>query len=241
MLRLLQDLLSAMRESALTLAPLVVVLLGFALILGAALPPLGELLTGGLVLVVGLALVVKGLEFTLFPLAEGIAHDFVSKGSLRWLLLFAFTLAFSATVAEPALAAVAVQTAQAAVAGGHIAAADAAAFAWGLRLATALGIALSVVLGIVRILRGWPLPLLLLALLLPLLLLILVAPPLMTTLAFDMGISAMSTLAVPVVVALGIGLAASLAQRSSLIDGFGMVAPALLLPPLCVLLWGWLR
>jgi len=241
MLRLVRDLLHAMRESALTLAPLAAVLLGFALALGAALPALGELLIGGLVLVAGLALVVKGLELTLFPLAEGIAHDFVSKGSLHWLLLFALTLGFSATVAEPALAAVAVQAAQTAVAEGYIPADDMAAFAWGLRLATAFGIALAVVVGIVRILRGWSLPLLLLSLLLPLLLLVLVAPPLVAALAFDMGISAMSTLAVPVVVALGIGLAASLAQRSSLIDGFGMVAPALLLPPLCVLLWGWLR
>lgn len=227
-----------MRESALTVAPLAAVLLGFAWLLDATLPAVSELLLGALVLVAGLALVVKGLEFTLFPLAEEIAQDFVSKGSLYWLLVFAFVLGFGATVAEPALAAVAVQVAQSAAAEGQIAAPQSGAFAWGLRLATAMGIGLGGVLGILRILRGWPVGILLLLLLLPLAALVWLAPPLVTTLAFDMGISAMSTLAVPVIVALGIGLAGSLAQRSALVDGFGMVSLALLLPPLCVLLWG---
>lgn len=241
MLRLLQDLLQAMRESALTVAPLAVVLLGFAWLLGTELPSWLDMLTGGLVLVAGLALVVKGLEFTLFPLSESIAHDFVSKGSLYWLLLFAFTLGFTATVAEPALAAVATQVAQTAVTEGRISVSESNAFAWGLRLSTALGIGLGGVLGIIRILRGWPLPGLLLVLLVPLAILVLVAPPLVLSLAFDMGISAMSTLAVPVIVALGVGLAGSLKQRSALVDGFGMVSLALLLPPLCVLIWGVLR
>ncbi|MFA5627036.1 MAG: DUF1538 family protein [Thiohalomonadaceae bacterium] len=232
------DLLQAMRESTLTIVPLAVVLLGFAWLLGTALPAFSELLLGAVVLVVGLALVVKGLELTLFPLAEGIAYDFVSKGSLYWLLLFVFTLGFGATIAEPALAAVAVQVAQTALAEGQILAGEVSSFSWGLRLATALGIALGGMLGIIRILRGWPLPLLLLLLLLPLSALVMLAPPLFSKLAFDMGISAMSTLAVPVIVALGIGLAGSLAQRSPLVDGFGMVSLALLLPPLCVLLWG---
>ncbi len=241
MLKLLRDLSSALAESALTLTPLALVLLGFAFALGAPLPAPGALLYGGAVLVLGLTLVVKGLELTLFPLAEGIAGDLVGKGSLGWLLLFALTLGFGATVAEPALAAVAGQVARSAVAHAHIHEAEAAAFAWGLRLATASGIALGVALGILRIVRGWSLPRLLVALLLPLLLLSRVVPPPVATLAFDMGISAMSTLAVPVVVALGIGLAGSLGRRSALIDGFGMAAPALLVPPLCVLAWGWMR
>jgi len=241
MSQLLRKSLNTLAESALTLTPLAAVLLGFSFALDAALPAPGELLYGGVVLVLGLTLVVKGLELTLFPLAEGIAHDFVSKGSLRGLLAFGLMLGFGATVAEPALAAVAGQAARSAVAQAHIQEAEAAAFAWGLRLATASGIALGVALGILRIVRGWSLPRLLVGLLLPLLPLSQMVPAPVATLAFDMGISAMSTLAVPVVVALGIGLAGSLGRRSALADGFGMAAPALLVPPLCVLLWGWMQ
>ena len=155
MSQLLRKSLNTLAESALTLTPLAAVLLGFSFAFGAALPAPGELLYGGVVLVLGLTLVVKGLELTLFPLAEGIAHDFVSKGSLRGLLAFGLTLGFGATVAEPALAAVAGQAARSAVAQAHIQEAEAAAFAWGLRLATASGIALGVALGILRIVRGW--------------------------------------------------------------------------------------
>lgn len=234
----MKDLFKAAIESTLALAPLALVLLGFAWLLDTKLPPMRELLTGALVLICGLALVVKGLELTLFPLAEGIAQAFVSKGQLAWLLLFAFTLGFGATVAEPALAAVAAQIAQTAIDNDQLQASQGTSFAWGLRLATALGIGLGGILGILRILKGWSLPLILLLLLVPLWLLVWLAPPLVATLAFDMGISAMSTLAVPVVVALGIGLARSLKQRSALVDGFGMAATALLLPPICVLFWG---
>lgn len=234
---LLRDLLKAMTESSLTLAPLALVLLGFAWLLESQLPPLKELFIGALVLVCGLALVVKGLELTLFPIAENIAQDFVSKGQLKWLLLFAFTLGFGATVAEPALAAVAAQIAQTAMDNGQIEPNQGSRLTWGLRLSTALGIGLGGLFGILRIIKAWSLPLILLLLLLPLLLLVQLAPPLYTSLAFDMGISAMSTLAVPVVVALGIGLASSLRERSPLADGLGMAANALLLPPLCVLLW----
>jgi hypothetical protein len=238
---LLRDLFKGMGENTLTLAPLALVLLGFAWLLDASLPPATELLIGALVLIFGLALVVKGLEFTLFPIAEGIAQDFVSKGHFKWLLLFAFTLGFGATVAEPALAAVAAQIAQTAIENGQIQASEGSNLIWGLRLSTAMGIGLGGILGIARILYAWSLPLILLLLLLPLLLLVYLAPPLVNTLAFDMGISAMSTLAVPVVVALGIGFASSLSKRSPLIDGLGMAATSLLLPPLCVLLWSWLQ
>ncbi len=238
MKQLLRDVIQGVQDSALTLLPLAAVLLGFAWLLGTALPSAFSLISGAFILALGLTLVVKGLELTLFPLAEHIAQDFVAKGSLYWLLAFGFTLGFGATVAEPALAAVAVQVAQTAASEELIAASTQGTFAWGLRLSTAVGVALGVVLGILRILRGWPLPLLLLLILLPLGLGLWLAPEVVAELAFDMGISAMSTLAVPVVVALGIGLASSLSGRSILTDGFGMAAPALLLPPLCVLLWG---
>ena len=142
------------------LAPIVVVVAVFQVaILRQPFPDLGGMI-GGLVLVMlGLALFIKGLEMGLFPLGEGLAQGFAHKGSLIWLLVFAFALGFGTTVAEPALIAVTAEAARVAADAGVVAADPDAmdAYALGLRYTVALSVGVGITLGVLRIIKGWPL------------------------------------------------------------------------------------
>ncbi len=208
--------------------------------------PFPELLSvlGGLVLViVGLALFVVGLDVGLFPLGEVLAEEFAQKGSLFWLLLFAFALGAGTTVAEPALIAVTREGALAAAEAGLIEpAADVVErYALSVRFTVALAVGAAVVLGVLRILRGWSLPVLIISGYVLVMLLTLVAPKEIVGLAYDSGGVTTSTVTVPLVAALGVGLARTIRGRDPLTDGFGLIALASLTPMVFVMLFGWIH
>ena len=118
------------------------------------------LVTGGLLVVAGLAFFIFGLRLALFPIGEGLAHSLANKGSVFWLVAFAFVLGFGTTVAEPALIAVAAEAASVAAGADVISNTEAAMndYAFGLRMTVALAVGVALVIGVFRILAGWSLP-----------------------------------------------------------------------------------
>ena len=223
------------------LAPIIAVVAVFQVaILRQPFPDLGGII-GGLVLVMlGLALFIKGLEMGLFPLGEGLAQGFALKGSLVWLLVFAFALGFGTTVAEPALIAVTDEASRVAADAGVIATgADAMeAYALGLRYTVAVSVGVGITLGVLRILKGWPLHYWIIGGYIIAVGLTFLAPDEIVGIAYDSGGVTTSTITVPMVTALGVGLAASIRGRNPLIDGFGLIAYASLTPIIFVLVFG---
>ena len=201
---------------------------------------MGEVLWGALLVVAGLSLFVQGLEMGLFPIGETMAHALAKKGSLFWLLIFSFFLGFSTTIAEPALIAVASEAAQIAGQGGLIDPDQASLnqYAWGLRLSVAFSVGLAILIGVLRILRGWPLHYLIIGGYVLVMLMTIIAPQEIIGLAYDAGGVTTSTITVPLVTALGVGLASSIKGRSPLVDGFGLIALASLLPMIFVMGYG---
>jgi hypothetical protein len=176
----------------------------------------------------------------LFPIGEAMANAFATKGSLMWLLIFAFCLGFSTTIAEPALIAIAKEAAEVAAQAKLIAADEAArnSYTWGLRLTVALSVGIAVVVGIVRILIGWPVHYLIIGGYVVVMLMTVVAPKEIVGIAYDSGGVTTSTVTVPLVTALGVGLATSIRDRNPLVDGFGLIAFASLLPMVFVMGYG---
>ena len=227
-------------EAVRDLLPIVVVVVGFqTLVLRQPFPDVAGLVVGALFVVFGLMLFVQGLELGLFPIGEAMAHAFARKGSLAWLLVFGFLLGFSTTVAEPALIAVAGEAADA----GYIAhdVSERSAYAIQLRLTVAVSVGVAIVIGIFRILRGWPVHLLIIAGYAIVVAITFIAPESIVGIAFDSGGVTTSTVTVPLVTALGVGLATSIRGRNPLIDGFGMIALASLTPMIFVMLFGIIR
>lgn len=225
------------------LVPIIAVIAVFQLaVLQQPFPNLVEMLIGLVFVMLGLALFVKGLEMGLFPLGEGLAHDFARKGSLFWLLLFSFALGFGTTVAEPALVAVASAAARTAAESGVIAPDTDGidAFALGLRYTVAVSVGAGITLGVLRILKGWPVHWLIIGGYLFAVALSLFAPDEIIGIAFDLGGVTTSTITVPLVTALGVGLSTMIRGRNPLIDGFGLIAFASLTPVLFVLIFGML-
>lgn len=225
------------------LAPIVLVITFFQLaVLRQPIPDLGGLLAGAVLVVLGLTLFVRGLEMGLFPIGEAMAYAFARKGSLAWLLVFAFALGFGTTVAEPALIAVANEAARVAAEGGAIAAgAEAiATYALGLRITVALAVGVALVLGVFRILKGWPVQYLIIGGYLGVMVMTMFAPPQIIGIAYDSGGVTTSTITVPLVTALGVGLASSIKGRNPLVDGFGLIAFASLTPMIFVMIYGML-
>ena len=237
----LRHLLSASLDSLRDLVPIVLVVAFFQLvILRQPVPNLAGILVGSLLVVAGLTLFMQGLTLGLFPLGETLAYAFARKGSVAWLLSFAFALGFSTTVAEPALLAVAGEAAEAAAKAGVIEAGEEARvlYALGLRYTVAVAVGVALVLGVLRILRGWPVHYLLLGGYLALVGMMPFAPPEVLGVALDSGAVTTSTVTVPLVTALGVGLASSIEGRNPLVDGFGLIAFASLTPMVFVLLFG---
>jgi len=230
-----------LRESLRDLAPIVVVIAFFQMVvLREPIPNLLDLALGTTMVVVGLTLFVQGLKLGLFPIGETMAWDFARKGSLFWLLAFAFSLGFGTTVAEPALIAVADEAAEVAANGGMIDATETArvSYAEGLRYTVAFAVGLAIVVGVLRILRGWPIQYLIIGGYLGVVVMTALAPKEIIGIAYDSGGVTTSTITVPLVTALGVGLASSIEGRNPMIDGFGLIAFASLTPMIFVMGYG---
>ncbi len=235
--------LHSLRRSFGDLLPIILVIAFFQLVvLRQAVPQFGQIIAGGLMVVVGLSLFVQGLQMALFPLGEEMAYRFVRKGSLGLLLLFAFTLGFGTTVAEPALIAISSEAAKIAAEGGAIENVDTARvnYAIGLRLVVALAVGVALVVGVFRILKGWPVQYLIIGGYIGVVVMTAFAPPEIIGIAYDSGGVTTSTVTVPLVAALGIGLAGSIRGRDPLVDGFGLIAFASLTPMIFVMAYGML-
>lgn len=232
------------KDSLRDLAPVVLVMAFFQLVvIRQPLPDtlaLIDLALGLVFVLVGLTLFIKGLELGLFPVGENLARAFVKKGSVVWLLVFAFALGFGSTVAEPALIAIASRAAEVVAQGGLIGDTDnsQSTFALALRLVVAISVGTAVVVGVVRIFKGWPLHLIIITGYVLVLLLTFLAPAEMVGIAYDSGGVTTSTITVPLVTALGVGLASSIKGRSPMLDGFGLIALASVMPIIFVLLFG---
>jgi hypothetical protein len=223
------------------LAPIFLVIGAFQLlVLQQPIPDIVQLLGGAVLVIVGLTFFVIGLETGLFPLGESMAHDFARKGSLLWLLAFGFALGFGTTVAEPALIAVAAEAGRVAADAGLIEASDPARdrFAGGLRLSVALAVGLAIMVGALRIVMGWPLHYLIIGGYAGVVIMTRFAPPEIIGVAYDAGGVTTSTITVPLVAALGVGLAASIKGRNPVVDGFGLIAFASLTPMIFVMGYG---
>lgn len=238
------NILSVLKKlwAALTdLIPIIVVVVFFqTIVIQQPFPEVGEVITGILLVIFGLMLFIEGLEIGLFPIGEAMAYALAKKASLFWLMLFSFTLGFSTTIAEPALIAVAKEA--------SIISSDAGLiennqktmkmYAFGLRLTVAFSVGLAIVIGVLRILKGWPLYYLIIGGYVLVMLMTTVAPEEIIGLAYDAGGVTTSTITVPLVTALGVGLATVIKGRSPLLDGFGLIAFASLLPMIFVMAYG---
>jgi hypothetical protein len=176
----------------------------------------------------------------LFPIGETMAQAFARKGSVFWLLTFAFCLGFGTTVAEPALTAVADEAAEVAAEGGMIAHQEQAMedYANGLRYTVALSVGIAILLGVLRILKGWPIQYMIIGGYIGVVVLTMFAPQSIIGVAYDSGGVTTSTITVPLVTALGVGLASAIKGRNPMIDGFGLIAFASLLPMMFVMVYG---
>ena len=238
---MLKPLVRTLRDSARDLAPIILVIAAFQLlVLRQPIPELFDLLVGCACVVAGLALFVQGLEAGLFPIGTMLADGLARKASLPWLLVFAFGLGFGTAIAEPALIAVTNEAARVA-AGEGIIGAEASArdgYALGLRLSVAVAVGFAGLIGVYRILRGWPIHYLIIGGYGAIVVLTWFAPPEIIGIAYDSGGVTTSTVTVPLVAALGIGLASSIRGRNPLTDGFGLIAFAALTPIAAVMLYG---
>lgn len=238
---ILLQFLRSLRQSARDLLPIVLVIAFFQLVvLQQGVPQFGQILAGGLMVLLGLSLFVQGLQMALFPLGEELAYGFVRRGNLWLLLIFAFALGFGTTAAEPALIAIAAEAARIAATAGMIENSDPAMerYALGLRLMVALAVGFALLLGVIRILKGWPVQYLIIGGYLGVVVMTAFAPEEIIGIAYDSGGVTTSTVTVPLVAALGIGLANSIRGRDPLIDGFGLIAFASLTPMIFVLAFG---
>jgi hypothetical protein len=224
--RFAREFLKALRN----LLPIIVVVVLFQLLVFRSMPdnPL-ELVAGLLIVAVGIALFLYGLDLSIFPVGKNLANQFVRSGALGLLLPFGFAIGFAASVAEPAVIAVAEQAQL--VSDGRISALV-------LRFVIAVSVGLVLILGVLRVLRGWAVYKLLIAGYAMALGLTYIAPPEIIGLAYDSGGVTTNIVSVPLIAAIGLGLANSIRGRSLLADGFGLVALCVMVPMIGVQLYG---
>ena len=230
-------------DSLRDLAPIILVVAFFQIVvLQQPFPDLPRVIFGLVAVLLGLALFIRGLEMGLFPIGESMAGAFARKGSILWLLGFAFALGFGTTVAEPALIAVAGEAASVKAMEGALDDTPEArnTYALGLRYTVAISVGFALVIGVLRILRGWPVQWLIIGGYILIVIFTQFAPREIIGIAYDSGGVTTSTITVPLVTALGIGLSTVIKGRNPLIDGFGLIAFASLTPILFVLVYGML-
>ncbi|KAA0445899.1 MAG: DUF1538 domain-containing protein [Candidatus Thioglobus sp.] len=230
------ELLQPFIDMFVDVAPIVLVLFGFQmLVLRQKIPHLKRVIIGFILVWIGLTFFIVGLEKALFPLGKIMATQLTSPafignnvgwGGYYWVYIFAFTIGFSTAIAEPSLLAVAIKANQ--VSGGWIK-------IWSLRIAVALGVAIGIALGSFRIISGVPIHYFIISGYIIVLMQTYFAPKEIIALAYDSGGVATSTVTVPLITALGLGLASTIDGRSTLIDGFGLIAFASLFPIISVL------
>ena len=238
---LLPTILRRLTGSVKDLAPIILVIAFFQIVvIQQPFPNLWNVVAGLVCVVIGLALFIQGLESALFPFGEALAQGFARKGSVFALLIFAFCLGFGTTVAEPALIAVAGEAASVASEAGVIQDSDAAqdSYALRLRMVVAFSVGVAIALGVFRILKGWPIHYLIIGGYVLVTIMTVFAPPEIIGIAYDSGGVTTSTITVPLVTALGVGLASSIRGRSPMVDGFGLIAFASLTPMICVMGYG---
>ena len=218
-------------------SPIIVILLVFqAAVLRRKPANVWGIITGSVMVLLGLALFLIGLDQALFPIGETMARQLTEEarsvaGAVRWedywlVYLFAAAIGFATTVAEPSLIAVGLKAEE--VSGGAV-------NAWGLRIAVAIGVAVGVSLGCFRIVTGTALPWYIMGAYIIVIVQTILSNRMIIPLAYDSGGVTTSTVTVPVVAALGLGLAANVPGRSPLIDGFGLIAFASVFPIISVL------
>ncbi len=233
----MKSLLGSMRD----LLPIVLVIAFFQMFVLQQTPDnLAQTFTGLIFVVLGLTFFIFGLEQGLFPIGESMSHAFAKKGSVFWLLTFAFALGFGTTVAEPALIAVADEASKVAAQAGEIETNEQAMdnYATGLRYTVAFSVGTAIALGVLRILLNWPIHYMIMAGYILVIVMTGFAPEEIIGIAYDSGGVTTSTITVPLVTALGIGLASSISGRNPMLDGFGLIAFASLLPIVFVLGYG---
>ena len=236
----LQSFLDTLLSTVWDVLPIVLILFGFRfLVLRRPLPNPGAVASGFIAVLLGLAFFLQGLEQALFPIGKlmaqqltnieflGIAADQAADWRhYGWVYAFAASIGFATTIAEPSLIAVAIKANQ--VSAGGVG-------AWGLRVAVAIGVAIGIALGTFRIVTGTPLHWYIIAGYVVVIVQTLFAPRSIIALAYDSGGVTTSTVTVPLVAALGLGLASSVPGRSPLLDGFGLIAFASLFPIITVM------
>ena len=222
--------LKLLKESFRDLLPIILVILFFQLAIIQTIPENWLSTTIGLTIVgIGLAVFLLGLEVGIFPVGEGLARDFAHKGSTFWIILFAFMIGFGTTVAEPALVVIAEKAA--AISSGRI-------DAFTLRMVVAFSVGFAIVLGVWRIIKGHPIHYYIIAGYILVVASTTISPHEIVGLAFDLGGVTTSTVTVPLVAALGIGLASTIKGRNPVLDGFGLIAFASLTPMIFVQFYG---
>jgi hypothetical protein len=234
-----QLLLDSLRD----LLPIVLVIAFFQVVVLQETPEnLIQTLAGLFFVVLGLTFFIFGLKQGLFPIGESMAHAFANKGSVFWLLTFAFALGFGTTIAEPALIAIADEASEVVAEAGLIAHDELAMekYADGLRLTVALSVGFAIALGVLRILLNWSIQYIIIVGYVLVIIMTGFAPDEIIGIAYDSGGVTTSTITVPLVTALGIGLASAISGRSPMLDGFGLIAFASLLPIVFVLGYGML-
>ncbi len=236
---ILGTLVSTVRD----VVPIAMVIFGFQfLVIRKPIPKLKNILIGFVYVLVGLSIFLLGLEKALFPLGRVMAEQLTNPEFIGdslagaeqiliwtdyyWVYLFAFAIGFSTTIAEPSLIAVAIKANE--VSAGAIG-------VWGLRLAVALGVAIGITLGVYRIIIGAPIHYFIIVGYVVVVIQTLFAPKMIVPLAYDSGGVTTSTVTVPLVAALGLGLAETVPGRNPLIDGFGLIAFASLFPMMTVM------
>jgi len=241
MLHIFTDLLVAIASTVWDVIPIVIVIFGFQwLVLRKPVANRKRLIIGFVLVLLGLGFFLEGLQAALFPLGRLMAQQLTDPAFIagddigrvlqwwdyQWVYLFAFAIGFATTIAEPSLLAVAIKANQ--VSAGSIG-------IWGLRIAVAIGVAIGIALGVYRIITGTPLYWYIISGYVFVLIQTMFAPRMIIALAYDSGGVTTSTVTVPLVAALGLGLASTVPGRNPLLDGFGLIAFASLFPIMSVL------
>ena len=241
MLHIFTDLLVAIASTVWDVVPIVIVIFGFQrLVLRKPVPNRKRLIIGFVLVLLGLGFFLEGLQAALFPLGRLMAQQLTDPAFIagddigrvlewwdyQWVYLFAFAIGFATTIAEPSLLAVAIKANQ--VSAGSIG-------TWGLRIAVAIGVAIGIALGVYRIITGTPLYWYIISGYVFVLIQTMFAPRMIIALAYDSGGVTTSTVTVPLIAALGLGLASTVPGRNPLLDGFGLIAFASLFPIMSVL------